>query len=80
MRNRDIAIGLVRDELNSQDRNWGTQRELNKFAWHAILSEEVGEVANAKLEHESDDRVISELIQVAAVALQNVQAILDNQE
>lgn len=80
MRNRDIAIGLVRDELDRQDRNWGTQRHLSFYKWHTILSEEVGEVANAILEHESDDRVIEELIQVAAVALQNVQAILDNQE
>ena len=35
----------------------------------AVLAEEVGEVARAVLDRESDDRLRAELVQVAAVAV-----------
>lgn len=77
MQNREIAIGLVRERLDEQDEKWGSQRKINSHKWHTILSEEVGEVAQAKLDL-TENEIIHELIDVAAVALQNVQAILDN--
>jgi len=69
----------ISDERASQDAKWGDQRTRPLFVYNAILGEEVGEVAEALLEHEFGpvpiDRARAELIQVAAVAVAMVEAI-----
>lgn len=50
-----------------QDKKWGPQRNHTQEKWLAILTEEVGEVAKAILEHDQDN-LREELVQVAAVA------------
>lgn len=57
-----------------QDKKWGTQfvgRPDER--WLAVLVEEVGEVAMALNDGESDERIEAELIQVAAVVVSWLQ-------
>jgi len=61
----------VAAERCSQDAKWGDQRMHPTSHWHLILSEEVGEAADAILEHAS---LRSELIQVAAVAVAAIES------
>ncbi|WP_237386175.1 MazG-like family protein [Xenorhabdus sp. Sc-CR9] len=71
------AIRDVLTEMNRQDEKWGADRNLSPFVWQAILSEEVGEFAQAILhdeyggEHAGTAR--AEMVQVAAVALQVIE-------
>ena len=60
------AMELVRLERSAQDVKWGRDRHLDPLLWNAILGEEVGEVSRALLERTG---VLSELVQVAAVAV-----------
>lgn len=72
------AIDSVLDELQRQDDKWGgANRENHPVIWLSILTEEVGEVATevnesgfnvANLSH----NYRTELVQVAAVALQAI--------
>lgn len=68
----------VFDERVSQDEKWGVQ-EHDDYVWNAILGEEVGEVAQALIDHEfkgTDHKdVRAELVQVAAVAVAWIEAI-----
>jgi hypothetical protein len=61
-------------ETGCQDLKWGKNRDLPDYEWLAILSEEVGEVAQAALQTQYGGphagTVRKELVQVAAVALQ----------
>lgn len=61
-------------EREKQDSKWGSQRHLTRERWLAILVEEVGEVAEAILEDDSEG-LRKELIQVAAVAIAFVEAL-----
>ncbi|WP_274726200.1 MazG-like family protein [Xenorhabdus bovienii] len=67
----------VISEMNRQDKKWGANRNLSPFIWHAILSEEVGEFAQAILhdeyggDHAGTAR--TEMVQIAAVALQIIE-------
>lgn len=73
---REIAIGMIRDERDRQDKKWGTQRKQPDTIWLAILVEEVGEAAEAILEGPGDMRDLeTELVQVAAVATAWIEAI-----
>ena len=63
----DIILKGILAERSSQDRKWGEQNH-SAFRWLAILTEEVGEVAEACLDVNTV-RYYSELVQVAAVAL-----------
>ena len=66
------VIEDVLEERNRQDEKWGADRDLNPGLWGLILSEEVGEVANAFLEMDGDiitTEAYDELIQVAATAV-----------
>lgn len=67
-------VGDVLDERDRQDAKWGTEfpdRDWDR--WVTILTEEVGEFAEAVLEmpyvENGEERVREELIQVAAVAM-----------
>lgn len=66
-------ISKIRYEIMCQYEKWGEQHH-DPAIWLAILTEEVGEVAESVLKKESYS-YRAELIQVAAVA---IQALLDN--
>lgn len=76
------AIGRVLAERDRQDRKWKEQNHDN-FTFVAVLTEEVGEVAQATLQehftHDGPDRtdedVAEELVQTAAVAVNFLGAI-----
>lgn len=65
---RDEIYALINAERERQDRKWGEQADHSPEKWLAILTEEVGETAEAILEHNRPN-MIEELIQVAAVAV-----------
>lgn len=62
------VLELVRQERVRQQAKYPDDRNLPPLFWHAILSEEVGEVARGILEGDHEN-VKEELIQVAAVAI-----------
>lgn len=71
MSRRDLVYEIVEERLR-QDEKWGEQNH-NDYTWLAVLTEEVGEVAQAALHDEFGGKAAGtlkkELIQVAAVAL-----------
>lgn len=74
----DLVLADVLAERIRQDDQWGEQNHADHW-WHLILTEEVGEVAQAVL-HDwfggpAEDTVREELVQVAAVALSWLEAI-----
>jgi len=71
------VINDVLSERERQNEMHGTQSHTNPF-WFIILSEETGEVARAIYEGEGDKRIYEELIQVAAVAVQWAERILES--
>lgn len=64
----------VVDERARQNKKWGEQDHGHGY-WLGILVEEVGEVAQAYIQSQGPERVREELIQVAAVAIQWVEAM-----
>lgn len=64
---------LIEAERRRQARKWGEQNYPDE-RWNLILGEEVGEVCNAILD-KGEAEVLAELIQVAAVATQWIEAI-----
>lgn len=71
------VVGDVINERARQDEQWGEQNHAD-FPWVAILTEEVGEVAQAALHRHFGGKACdlrAELIQVAAVAVAFVEAI-----
>lgn len=68
------VLDEVRVERERQDRKWGSQRTLPLAVWHTILSEEVGECAEASLENDRAG-LREELVQVAAVAVATIEAL-----
>lgn len=75
----DRAVDLVIRERQQQDEKWGLQRH-SWPEWITILTEEVGEAAQAANDeyfHSRDDlsRLKEELVQVAAVAMAMVEHI-----
>ncbi|MDC9588569.1 MazG-like family protein [Xenorhabdus sp. XENO-10] len=71
------AMTDVISEMNRQDGKWGANRNLSPFVWQTILSEEVGEFAQAILHDEYGGShagtARAEMVQVAAVALQIIE-------
>ncbi|PHM51724.1 MazG-like family protein [Xenorhabdus sp. KK7.4] len=67
----------VTAEMGRQDEKWGANRDLSPFVWLTILTEEVGEFAQAVLHDEFGGShagtARAELVQVAAVALQIIE-------
>lgn len=76
----DLTLAAIRAEGYSQDLKWGEQNH-DPAVWLAILTEEVGELAQAILadrsggtDHDSHhDSMEIEAIQVAAVAAQFIE-------
>ena len=77
---RRVLLGDVLNERMSQHDTWGEQNHDDSL-WLAVLMEEVGEAATAVVsaaahgEHREVGRLRDELVQVAAVAVQWVEAI-----
>lgn len=69
-------LGKLTAERERQDAKWGSQRHLPQDRWMTILTEEVGEVANAILEEDIENLKV-ELVQVAAVAIAFAEALED---
>lgn len=70
-------LGEVAEERDNQDDKWGevaTRLTATADRWHTILSEEVGEVADAINEGDVTG-MRAELIQVAAVAVATIEAL-----
>ena len=60
-----FVFDIIKKECERQEKKWGQQCHPDAI-WHLILSEEVGEVAEAVLE-DDQDQIRAELIQCAAV-------------
>lgn len=69
-------LALIEEELNHQNTKWGEHRILPQDIWITILTEEMGEVARARLEHDVEG-YISELVDVAASAISAIQGVYD---
>lgn len=72
--NTSMLLAAIGVERRRQDTKWGVQNH-NDEHWHAILSEEAGEVAKAILEQEHTKQLKAELIQVAAVCVAWLECI-----
>ena len=72
----------IAQECNRQDEKWGANREHDPFIWLAILTEEVGELAQAILRscfNEAEiQNVREEAIHVIAVTIQLVDCLDQN--
>ena len=74
VRNYELIAQMVKNEIDRQDIKWDADRRQHPFVWNAILTEEVGEFAQAALQsgyggkHAGTE--LEEIIQVAAVAMQ----------
>lgn len=72
------------DERERQDQKWGDQSANANVLWSTVLTEEVGEVAEAVLkldfeDHEgTHDDLRKELVEVAAVAVAWIEALDKN--
>lgn len=71
------AMNNVLSEMTKQDELWGADRNHDPFVWAAILSEEIGEFAQAILHDEFGGShagtARDEAVQIAAVALQIIE-------
>lgn len=76
----EAAIELVRKERERQMKKWGKQNH-DMFIWMSILTEEVGEAAQAALHQVFGGSAAGtfgiEIIHVAAVAVQIIEWILE---
>lgn len=72
----DQVFEMVEAERRAQDEKWGDQSGNTPERWSAILSEENGEVARAILDGSPREVLADELVQVAAVAVAWIQALL----
>lgn len=78
---KELAIVEIQNERDRQDQKWGEQNHGMEW-WLAILMEEVGELSQATLEkhfggrHGTDEQIMSEAIQVAAVAQATVECLI----
>jgi NTP pyrophosphatase (non-canonical NTP hydrolase) len=69
---------LIRAERARQDAKWGSQRHLDDRIWLPILVEEIGEVAKEILE--GHGTLIDELVQVAAVTVNWLEALHEDSQ
>jgi NTP pyrophosphatase (non-canonical NTP hydrolase) len=66
---QEKIIELVVAERQRQIKKWGKQNQ-TMFMWLLILQEEMGEVAKAIIDDEGQEQLLTEAVQVAAVAVQ----------
>jgi len=75
----DFVFDQIRDERERQDNKWGSQRKHSNEKWLAILAEEFGEAAT-EVNDRLDSALFEELVQVAAVAVCWLEALVDQAE
>ena len=73
----DDAIEEIRQERTRQILKWGDRRMLSNWTWIAVISEEVGEIAEAMLKGKLPD-IHYEIVHVAAVAVAWLEDILEH--
>jgi NTP pyrophosphatase (non-canonical NTP hydrolase) len=82
--NENKVIDLVQAEKDRQLNKWG-ESNYSPYLWHAVLSEEVGEVAQELVNYSLTNDIQrlkdarKELIQVAAVAISFVESMDRNE-
>jgi NTP pyrophosphatase (non-canonical NTP hydrolase) len=64
----ESVLNLIREERERQDAKWGADRQLDDYFWLTIITEELGETAEAILKGWPEEAQ-KELVQVAAVAV-----------
>ena len=76
----DNIFEEIKEERARQDRKFGANRTQGPFLWNTILTEEVGEVAEASLDlvfggfsKQNYQHLREELVQVAAVAVAYIE-------
>lgn len=69
----DVSL-LIKEERLKQIEKWGDQNHPH-FAFLSILSEEIGELAKEINEGADEDRMQSELVQIAAVAYAWIESL-----
>lgn len=78
---KEQALDLIFTERENQDEKWGEQNH-SPILWTAILTEEVGEFAQAALHQEfggeKSNNVLTEAVQCAAVAFNIVESLIRN--
>ena len=76
LKTKKVLLEVEQERIN-QTCKWGKQ-EHSLADWYLILAEEVGEVAKAILE--GDKGLYNELVQVAAVSVQILEALKEGEE
>lgn len=79
MTDRESIFNAINDERKAQDEKWGDQSGHSDYYWTTILTEEVGEAAEAALDRDEAHLMI-ELTQCAAVCVQWMEALLKRYE
>lgn len=69
----------VQEERDRQDAKWGADRVQTGLLWSAILTEEVGEAAQAVLKQDREN-LREELIQIMAVTRAWLEALDGNKD
>jgi NTP pyrophosphatase (non-canonical NTP hydrolase) len=82
---REQAIQRIIKERDRQDAKWGFPQHNTPFEWLSILTEEVGELAealnNALLGGDGDlEHAMVEAVQVAAVAVSIVEHLTEDNQ
>jgi hypothetical protein len=70
------VLEMVLAERTRQDTKHGDQSHVSPEFFYMVLGEEVGEIANARLEQDRDN-YLKEIVQVATVAFRQVEYILE---
>lgn len=70
---QEVIVDLIMAERQRQDQKFGRQ-DNDDFKWCTILGEEYGEVCQAALKGDRNE-LMTELIQVAAVAVAHLEAL-----
>ena len=86
----DRAFVLVNRERERQKMLWGNQSDNHPFEWISILGEEFGELCEAvnetfflngtHPERGGPEKILLEAVQVAAVAVEIIEAFLPEEE
>lgn len=73
------VFNLIKAERMRQEALYGPQEDRTRLEWHAILAEEMGEVSkeinDIHFKNKDTEELLTELIQLASVAVAMVQLI-----
>ena len=74
---REIAFTSIDEERERQDKKFGVQNHGDLY-WLAILTEEVGEAAQAVIQERTYEEVEKEMLHIAAVAVSWIECHIRN--